>query len=147
MHRFLDLDVFEVLLTHNRYTLVDRSADELITRAADAGLGVVNAAYLGGGMLANPHGAPTTATARPRRPPRPPPSRSTPCAESGEPTWPPRPCTSPFAIPGFRCLWSASARANGWTPSQSLAVNLPDEFWAAAETLLPDPSNWLEPPT
>ena len=57
MHRFLDLNVFEVLLTHNRYTLVDRSADELITRAADAGLGVVNAAYLGGGMLANPHGA------------------------------------------------------------------------------------------
>ena len=31
--------------------------------------------------------------------------------------------------------------------AQSLAVNLPDEFWAAAETLLPDPSNWLEPPT
>ena len=43
-----------MLLSNNRWTLVDRSAAALIARAADAGLGVVNAADLGGGLLATP---------------------------------------------------------------------------------------------
>ncbi|MEP6480263.1 MAG: aldo/keto reductase, partial [Rhodoglobus sp.] len=32
LHRYLDLGVFDVILCHNRFTLVDRSADELFTR-------------------------------------------------------------------------------------------------------------------
>ncbi|WP_154792547.1 aldo/keto reductase [Occultella kanbiaonis] len=44
--------VFEVLLTHNRYTLVDRSAAELIAEAAGQGMTVFNAAPFGGGLLA-----------------------------------------------------------------------------------------------
>jgi D-threo-aldose 1-dehydrogenase len=43
---------FEVMLTHNRYTLVDRSADRTITAAHTHGVAVVNAAVLGGGILA-----------------------------------------------------------------------------------------------
>ena len=49
---FLDLDVFEVVLTHNRFTLVDRSAEPLLEAAAARGIGVVNAAVHGGGILA-----------------------------------------------------------------------------------------------
>jgi D-threo-aldose 1-dehydrogenase len=49
---FLDLDVFEVVLTHNRFTLVDRSAEPLLEAAAARGVGVVNAAVHGGGILA-----------------------------------------------------------------------------------------------
>ncbi|GAA0617175.1 aldo/keto reductase [Kribbella sandramycini] len=55
--RYLDLGGFEVLLVHNRWTLVDHSAEALIERAVSDGLGVVNAAVYGGGILANPAGA------------------------------------------------------------------------------------------
>ena len=52
MDKFLGLDIFEVLLTHNRFTLVDRSAGELLSEAAEKGVGVVNGAPFGGGILA-----------------------------------------------------------------------------------------------
>jgi D-threo-aldose 1-dehydrogenase len=55
--RYLDLGGFEVLLVHNRWSLADHSAGPLFQRAADAGLGVINAAIYGGGILANPQGA------------------------------------------------------------------------------------------
>lgn len=48
----METGVFDVLLTHNRYTLLDRSADQLIDRATEMGLGVLNAAPYGGGLLA-----------------------------------------------------------------------------------------------
>lgn len=53
-HRFLDTGEFEVLLMHSRYTLIDRSADELYDRAASEGVGIVNAAVLGAGVLSRP---------------------------------------------------------------------------------------------
>ena len=49
--RYLDLGVFDVLLVHNRWTLLDRSAGELIARATERGMGVLNAAVYGGGLL------------------------------------------------------------------------------------------------
>jgi D-threo-aldose 1-dehydrogenase len=49
--RFLETGHFEAVITHNRYTLVDRSADRLLDLAAAHGLGVLNAAPYGGGML------------------------------------------------------------------------------------------------
>lgn len=52
MSRYLATGAFEVLLTHNRWTLVDRSADELIDEAVGRGMGVVNGAPFGGGILA-----------------------------------------------------------------------------------------------
>ncbi|KAB8164304.1 aldo/keto reductase [Streptomyces sp. 3MP-14] len=52
MARYVATGVFDVLLTHNRWTLIDRSADQLITAAHAAGLAVVNAAPFGGGVLA-----------------------------------------------------------------------------------------------
>ncbi len=53
-HRFLDTGEFDVLLMHSRYTLVDRSADKLYDRATDEGVGIVNAAVLGAGVLSRP---------------------------------------------------------------------------------------------
>jgi D-threo-aldose 1-dehydrogenase len=52
MQRYLDTGVFEVVLTHNRYTLLDRSAAGLFAAAHRRGIGVLNAAPYGGGMLA-----------------------------------------------------------------------------------------------
>ena len=51
MSRYLDTGVFEVLLSHNRWTLADRTADAVFQQAHEAGLGVINAAPFGGGSL------------------------------------------------------------------------------------------------
>lgn len=52
MRRYVDTGVFEVLLTHNRWTLIDRSAGDLLDHAHAAGVAVVNGAPFGGGILA-----------------------------------------------------------------------------------------------
>ncbi len=49
---FVETGAFEVVLTHNRYTLVDQSAHGLLEQAKAAGVAVVNAAPFGGGLLA-----------------------------------------------------------------------------------------------
>ena len=51
MHEMLDLGVFRTIITHNRYNLLNRSAADLIERAARMGIGVCNAAPFGGGLL------------------------------------------------------------------------------------------------
>ncbi|MGI5214420.1 aldo/keto reductase [Plantactinospora sp. CA-290183] len=52
MARYLRTGVFAALITHNRWTLVDRSAGDLIDEAVSLGVGVVNGAPFGGGVLA-----------------------------------------------------------------------------------------------
>jgi len=52
LERYLDTGLFDVVLSHNRYTLLDRSAEGLFRSARERGIGVVNAAPYGGGMLA-----------------------------------------------------------------------------------------------
>ena len=51
MHRYVDTGAFDVILNHNRFTLMDRSAEDLYEKAAARGMGVLNAAPYGGGML------------------------------------------------------------------------------------------------
>lgn len=49
--RYVETGLFEALITHNRYTLVDHTADDLLTLASSRGLGVFNASPYGGGLL------------------------------------------------------------------------------------------------
>lgn len=65
MSRYLALGGFEVILIHNRWTLVDHSATELMAQARSLGVAVVNAAIYGGGILANPSGGAKTYGYRP----------------------------------------------------------------------------------
>jgi D-threo-aldose 1-dehydrogenase len=51
MLQYLATGVFEVAISHNRYTLVDQSAEPLIEEARRRNIGFVNAAPFGGGML------------------------------------------------------------------------------------------------
>ena len=53
LQRFVDLGVFDHLISHNRFTLIDRSAADLFASARDRGMGVVNAAPYGGGRSAD----------------------------------------------------------------------------------------------
>lgn len=52
MAQYVGTGVFEALLTHNRYTLLDRSASALLDECARSGVAVLNAAPFGGGFLA-----------------------------------------------------------------------------------------------
>jgi D-threo-aldose 1-dehydrogenase len=51
MRDYLALDVFDAVISHNRYTLVDRTAEPLLIEATERGVAFVNAAPYGGGML------------------------------------------------------------------------------------------------
>ncbi len=50
--RYVDTGLFDAVITHNRYTLLNRSAEQLIAHAAEKGLAVLNAAPYGSGLLA-----------------------------------------------------------------------------------------------
>ncbi|WP_353080879.1 aldo/keto reductase [Tessaracoccus lapidicaptus] len=50
---YVETGLFDVVLNHNRFTLVDRSAQPLFERARELGMQVFNAAPFGGGTLAN----------------------------------------------------------------------------------------------
>lgn len=51
MLQYLETNVFDSVISHNRYTLVDQSAEPLITACVERNVGFVNAAPYGGGML------------------------------------------------------------------------------------------------
>lgn len=51
MQRYVELGVFQAVISHNRFTLVDQSARPLIDQVAARGMGFVNGAPYGGGML------------------------------------------------------------------------------------------------
>jgi len=50
---FVETGLFDAVITHNRFTLVDRTSDALLDAAAARDVGVVNAAVYGGGILAS----------------------------------------------------------------------------------------------
>lgn len=52
MIRYVETGAFAAVITHNRYTLLNRSAEPLLQMAHRRGVAVVNAAPFGGGILA-----------------------------------------------------------------------------------------------
>lgn len=52
MRDFIATGEFEVVLSHNRFTLIDRSAQPLMDDACERGVAFVNGAPYGGGILA-----------------------------------------------------------------------------------------------
>jgi D-threo-aldose 1-dehydrogenase len=53
MRSYVDTGLFDALLTHNRFTLVDRSAEPLLDDARRCGMQTFNAAPFGAGILAS----------------------------------------------------------------------------------------------
>jgi D-threo-aldose 1-dehydrogenase len=49
--QYLATDAFDAVISHNRYTLVEQTAEPLLEDAARRGVAFVNAAPFGGGML------------------------------------------------------------------------------------------------
>ena len=52
MTRFVETKLFEAVITHNRYTLVNRTAEPLLDLAAEHSVAALNAAPYGSGILA-----------------------------------------------------------------------------------------------
>ncbi|WP_205855625.1 aldo/keto reductase, partial [Phytoactinopolyspora endophytica] len=52
LERFVETGHFDYVVTHNRFTLLDRSAEPLLEQCHELGVGVFNAAPFGGGLLA-----------------------------------------------------------------------------------------------
>ncbi len=50
--RYVETGAFEAVITHNRYTLLNQSAEPLIDTAHQRGVGVLNASPYGSGLLA-----------------------------------------------------------------------------------------------
>jgi D-threo-aldose 1-dehydrogenase len=56
LRQYVGTGEFEAVVTHNRLTLLDRSAETLLDDCAERGVGVLNAAPFGGGALADDDG-------------------------------------------------------------------------------------------
>ncbi len=146
MARYLELGVFEILLVHNRWTLVDRSAGGLIERALELGMAVVNAAVLGGGILADSRGTNTNYGYRPAQP-----DTLDAIARMREvcrawgtdlataairfSTRDPRIASTIVGISKVARIQSTIAAAT---------ADLPQEFWDELESLVPASENWLD---
>lgn len=144
--RYVELGVFDVLLTHNRWTLLDRSAGPLIEAALARGMGVLNAAVYGGGILASQSGGPTTYGYRPA-----PPEVLAAAAAMREV------CASygtdiataalQFSLRDTRIgstVVGMSRPARIAATIAAASVELPDALWSDLESLVPPPHTWLD---
>lgn len=143
--RLLDTGVFEVLLTHSRATLLDRSADPLIDRARSEGLGVANAAVLGGGLLASRAAKPLYGFR---------PARTEVLAAAAAL----HDLADEYGVALADAAVQRSLRDEridttvvGFSKPEripqlldALRTPVPEEFWHRADALLPDPSLWLD---
>jgi D-threo-aldose 1-dehydrogenase len=139
--------VFEALISHNRYTLVDRSADALFTLAAERGLGVLNASPYGGGMLtrfpvepgryAYGEAAPALVEAANRI--------GALCRDAGVPLaaaalqWSTRDPRITSTVVGMRSVTDLEATI------ALDAVEVPEGLWDAIRAVPLDPSTWQDP--
>jgi D-threo-aldose 1-dehydrogenase len=148
MAKYLALGVFDVLLVHNRWTLLDRSAGDLIADAVDRGMGVLNAAVYGGGILAAPGAGPTTYGYR-----QAPPEildavagMQRACTEHGTDL---RTAALQFSLRDARFATTIVGMSRPSRVQDTLdaaARQLPDELWDELESLLPPERVWLDAP-
>jgi len=146
--KYLALGVFDVLLVHNRWTLLDRSARDLIAEAVDRGMGVLNAAVYGGGILAAPGSKEPLYGYRPA-----PPeildavaAMQAVCAEHGTDI---RTAALQFSLrdPRFGSTVVGMSRPERIQATLDAAsAELPNPLWDELEALLPPERVWLDAP-
>lgn len=140
--RLLATDEFDVLLSHSRYSLLDRSALGLFDEAHRRGIGVVNAAPFGGGILAKGptrarygyHDAPPAVVASATR-------MAEACARAGVPL---AAAALQFSL---RCPL-IDATVVGMTKPERVAQTLVEttisaELWSELDDAAPDREHWL----
>ena len=148
LQRYLDTGVFEVVLTHNRYSLLDRSAEALFMAAHQRGVGVLNAAPYGGGMLAKGPDVQTKYAYGQR-------SDAIGAAATGMQS-----ACGAVGVPLAAAALQFSLRAPfvdstvvGVSSPERIqqtlelaSASIPESLWAELDALSPDPHLWLDPP-
>lgn len=147
LERFVETGHFEAVVTHNRYTLVDRSAGPLLDRCAGLGIAVFNAAPFGGGFLtAGADGPqrycyrPATAAQLSARQ-----AMSEVCASHGVDL---ATAALQFSLRETRIASTIVGMSSRTQLEQTLgraAQPVPDELWQQLDALVPAPETWLGP--
>ncbi|MGH7918564.1 MAG: aldo/keto reductase [Candidatus Dormibacteraceae bacterium] len=145
LREYVDTGEFEVILCHNRFTLLDRSCAGLFETARARGMGVVNAAPYGGGMLAKGP-AVQARYAYGRRDSRIAESAAamqTACARRGIPL-------AAAALQFSMRSQTIDSTVVGISSPERVAetlelatLEIPDRLWAELEELTPPPELWL----
>ena len=146
MRRFLDLGVFEVLLTHNRWTLVDGSAGGLIDLCAARGIAVVNAAVFGGGILGRPDAGGTRYGYRPLREPVAEAIRAM-AAACRRADVPLATAVLQFSLRDDRVhstVVGVSRPERLTELAAQASATVPDELWEELASLRPSPEHWID---
>ena len=146
MQAYLDTGEFEVVLTHNRYTLLDRSAEDLFVRAHAAGIGVLNAAPYGGGMLAKGPGVQSTYAygERDDRVAEAARRMAVACADAGVPLAAAALQFSTQAPFIDSTVVGVSRPERVAETVQAARIDIPDDLWASLDRLVPPRSTWLD---
>lgn len=146
MSRYLALGCFEVLLVHNRWTLVDHSAEDLIAQAAESHVPVVNAAIYGGGILANTRGGRRDYAYRPAAPET---LRAVELMDELCGRW--NVSLASVAVAASIRDPHISTTIVGFSKPERIAglvaafdLELPDEFWGQLDELRPPREVWLD---
>jgi D-threo-aldose 1-dehydrogenase len=143
MRELVSTGVFEVALNHNRYTLVDRSAEPLIDDAVERGVAFVNAAPYGGGILAKgpqaqPKYAYREATGPVREAVR---AMQDVCATHGVPL-PAAALQFSLRDPRIACTVVGVSAPERIDETVALAaLEIPEEVWAELTALAPPPAD------
>ncbi|MDO8106742.1 aldo/keto reductase [Isoptericola sp. b441] len=149
MARYLALDVFDALLVHNRWTLLDRSAGGLLDAAQARGLTLINAAVYGGGILAAPS-VPAGATYGYR--PAPPDvlesvrAMHATCRRHGVDL---ATAALQFSLRDARFTTTVVGMSRPERVASTMAAataTVPDDLWPELEALLPPRHTWLDAP-
>ncbi|SDG80998.1 aldo/keto reductase [Microbacterium pygmaeum] len=146
MQRYVGLDVFDALLVHNRLTLVDRSAEAVVTDAKGRGMAIFNAAVFGGGILATPRGGRETYAYRPASPAllAAITAMADLCDEYGIELGAAA-IQASLREPLVDCTLVGMSRPERVKWTLDAASNLiPDDFWARIDRLRPAPEHWVD---
>lgn len=147
LQRFVGTGHFEAVVTHNRYTLVDRSAGPLLDQCAGQGIAVFNAAPFGGGFLTAGADGPQTYCYRPATP-----------ARLAARQAMAKLCTAhdvelaaaalQFSLRDTRITSTIVGMSSRRQLEQTLlraAAPIPDELWPELERLAPTQEEWIGP--
>jgi D-threo-aldose 1-dehydrogenase len=145
LRRYAATGLFDVVLTHNRWTLLDRSAEPLLAECAAAGIAVLNGAPFGGGILAKgPDAVPRYCYA-----PAPPPVLAAAhaiedaCARAGVPLAAAA-LQDSLREPRITSTVVGSSRPDRLDQTLALAATpVPDELWDELAGLTPAQEHWL----
>lgn len=148
LRHYVATGLFDAVITHNRFTLVDRSSSRLVAEASERGMAVLNAAIYGGGALAN---WPQPATRYAYEPAAPATTEAVrrmgeACDRAGVPLAAAAIQFSSRHPQVTSTVIGATSAAHIRDAITADLLDIPDALWDELETLVPPSGVWKDPP-